>query len=124
MAKKAAKKKVAKVKTQAVKKKVTTKKAKPIKKSAKKMKHASTVVVVKYDCGFDNHLAIRGEGAGLSWYKGVALKNVSANEWMFDVIIPEEHLEFKVLINDQVFEIGDNHKVKNGEKIEIMPSFH
>lgn len=113
MAKKRASKTVAKVKKKPV-----------IKKSVKRPKKANTQIVVKYDCGFANHLAIRGEGAGLSWYKGVALKNVSADEWIFDVICPEAHVEFKVLINDQVFEIGDNHKVKNGEKIEIRPFFH
>lgn len=113
MAKKKAKKPVVKVKKNTA-----------VKKTVKKARKSNTQIVVKYDCGFDNHLSIRGQGAGLSWYKGVALKNISADEWIFDVVCPEAHIEFKVLINDQVFEIGDNHKVKNGQKIEIKPFFH
>lgn len=112
--KKAAVKKTQAPKKGAIKKKLTTKKAKT----------KNTCIIVKYDCGYDNHLTIRGAGAGLSWHKGVSLKNVSANEWIFEVMIPDEFLEFKVLINDQVFELGDNHKIKNGDKIEIHPSFH
>lgn len=119
MAKKTAKKKIAAVKKVAAKKK--TLKAQP-KKVAKKGKN--TCIVVYYDCGFSNHLTIRGEGAGLSWHAGTPLKNLKADEWVFDVIMPDEHLEFKILINDQVFEIGDNHKVKNGSKIHVEPKFH
>lgn len=118
MAKKSAKKKVAVVKKAVIKKKS------PLKKREKKQRDQNTVIIVKYNCGFDNHLTIRGEGAGLSWFKGVALKNISADEWVFDLNMSDPHLEFKILINDQVFEVGENHKVKNGHRIDVYPSFH
>lgn len=107
-----AKKKVVKsVAKKQVKKKVTS----------KKMKKA--IVRVKYDCGLPNHLAIRGEGAGLSWDKGSVLKNQDRDVWSFEIISKEPEVEFKVLLNDQVFEIGNNHVVKMGEDIEIFPRF-
>lgn len=118
-------KKIASKKKISVKKTASKTALKPAaKKTAAKKKDKTTKVIVKYDCGFSNHLSIRGEGAGLSWYKGTPLKNLSQDEWIFDVVFPESHLEFKILINDQVFEIGDNHKVKNGQSIQIAPQFH
>ncbi len=100
-------------------KKVTSK---PAKKAAGK-KNKTTKIVVKYDCGFANHLTLRGEGAGLSWHHGTPLKNTSTDEWTFEVMAPDEVFEFKILINDQVFEMGENHKVHSGEKLHLLPKF-
>lgn len=94
---------------------------KTVKKPSVKKK---TVIVVKYDCGLHNHLTIRGEGAGLSWHHGTPLKNIKSDEWKFDIDAPDEKIEFKILINDQVFEIGENRKVEKGETVKVVPKFH
>lgn len=119
MAKKKAVKKNLKTVKKAVKKTLKT-----ATKTVKKTKQSTTSVIVKYDCGFNNHLTIRGEGAGLNWGHGTPLKNVGSDEWVFSVICNDPHFEFKVLINDQVYELGDNHKIKNGDKQIIHPKFH
>jgi hypothetical protein len=113
-------------------KKTTTKKAvktlvkKRAQKTAKKTLRArkKTCIIVKYDCGYHNHLTIRGDGAGLCWTHGEPLKNVSSDEWEYIIEGACPHLEFKILINDQVFEVGDNHKIKNGQKLTVHPKFH
>jgi len=102
------------------------KKTAPRKRVSKKdsSQNKKTLVIVKFDCGYHNHLSIRGEGAGLSWFHGTHLKNIKADEWIFEIRFPGHEIEYKILINDQVFEIGENRKVKNGETVIIHPKFH
>ena len=80
-------------------------------------------VVVKYDVGFSNTLYIRGKGAGLSWEKGIALKNVGPNEWLWEPSHAFSECEFKVLVNDQHYEGGENHHIQYGDVIQYSPSF-
>jgi hypothetical protein len=61
-----------------------------------------TRLLIKFDCGFNNWITIRGEGAGLSWQTGTALKNISPDEWVFETDVPFANCEFKVLINDEI----------------------
>lgn len=82
-----------------------------------------TRITINYDVGFNNHLFLRGQGAGLSWEKGVKLKNVKADEWAWETTLPFECCEFKVLINDQHYEIGENHQIKGGSSIKYAPRF-
>jgi hypothetical protein len=82
-----------------------------------------TRIIVKYDAGFPNQLFIRGEGAGLSWDKGILLKNVSANEWVWETDSTFKHCEFKVLINDRTYENGENHQPKAGNALSYTPQF-
>ncbi len=103
------------------KKKTVSKKV--IKKAAKRPAK-KTVIFVECDCGFNNHLFIRGEGAGLSWHHGQQLINNKSDEWVFEIAHVEPCIEFKILLNDQVFEIGENHKVKKGQKYQVKPKFH
>ena len=80
-------------------------------------------VVLKCDVGFGNTLYIRGQGAGLSWSKGCALKNIGTSEWVFEPDHPFTDCEFKVLINDVQFEKGDNHRISYGDVIQYTPLF-
>lgn len=47
-----------------------------------------------------DQLFIRGDGNGLSWYKGVQLKNEGDGHWTFDCAAPLEEFEYKLLRND------------------------
>lgn len=80
-------------------------------------------VTVRYDVGFSNNLFIRGEGAGLSWERGILLKNVGPDEWVWEPDFNEDECEFKVLINDQIYEAGENHRLKEGAQIQYTPRF-
>lgn len=82
-----------------------------------------TRVLVKYDVGFKNHLYIRGSGAGLSWERGLPLKNIGRDEWVWETQIPFTACEFKVLINDQHYEHGENHRIASGKAFEYTPRF-
>lgn len=82
-----------------------------------------TKITVKFDCGFPNHLTIRGQGAGLCWEKGVHLKNVKRDEWVFETDVPFTKGEFKVLINDKTYETGANHTLFPGTSTQYTPNF-
>lgn len=91
---------------------------------APKPSSKKTIIKVTYDCGFPNTLYIRGEGCStLSWNKGAPLKNISKNEWIWESTRPCAHIEFKVLLNDEVFENGNNHSISYGDQTNITPRF-
>jgi hypothetical protein len=87
------------------------------------LKGPKTRVMIKYDIGFNNVLTIRGKGANLSWDKGITLKNVKNDEWVWESDIPFTTCEFKVLINDAQYEQGDNHPLSCGTSLEYTPTF-
>ena len=103
--------------------------------SPQKTKKSGTQVriVVKHDCGFNNYLAIRGSGAkgsgsgdaplSLNWNKGIPLKNTSSDEWVFECESPNQSCEFKILINDELYEFGNNHVLNPGKTNYIYPNF-
>jgi hypothetical protein len=82
-----------------------------------------TRITVKYDVGFTNELYVRGVGPGLSWNKGIKLRNRKADEWVWETDQPFERGEFKVLINDAHYEKFDNHKLSPGADIVYTPAF-
>ena len=82
-----------------------------------------TRVVVKYDAGFGNKLFIRGDGANLNWKKGVPLTNVSSDRWVFETELPFKDCFYKVLINDERYETGENHLLVCGHTVQIFPRF-
>lgn len=89
-----------------------------------KRKKEKTRIIVQYDVGFTNSVYLRGEGvAGLNWNQGVPLQNVSANEWIWETTEPFKNGQFKVLVNDQTFELGENHQVTPGTSLRINPKF-
>lgn len=82
-----------------------------------------TRITLNYDVGFSNALYLRGQGANLSWDKGILLKNVKADEWVWETNVPFTSCEFKVLINDTEYEIGQNHTLTCGASIRYTPQF-
>ena len=81
-------------------------------------------VTVRYDVGYNNHLFIRGNGPGLSWERGVKLKNLGPDEWVWETNLPMDDCEFKVLINDEQYEAGENHLLHDGVAFQYTPRFH
>lgn len=86
-------------------------------------KGPKTRIVIKYDVGFGNWLSLRGKGANLSWERGVSLKNLKADEWVWETEALFTTCEFKVLINDRNYETGDNHTLSCGANIQYIPRF-
>lgn len=84
---------------------------------------AKTKVTIKYNVGFPNQLYIRGKGANLNWDKGQPLKNIKADEWVWETDGHFTQCEFKVLINDHIYETGDNHLLHAGATLLYTPQF-
>lgn len=82
-----------------------------------------TRVVVRMDVGFENFLTIRGKGADLDWEKGITLKNIKPDEWIWETDTHFNTCEFKILMNDTVYEIGENHPISCGASIQYTPKF-
>jgi hypothetical protein len=82
-----------------------------------------TRITVKYDTGINNQLTIRGQGANLNWDKGYPLKNVKSDEWTWETETNFSLCEFKVLLNDQQYETGENHHLTPGASIAYSPRF-
>lgn len=98
----------------------------PIKESSSsviKKGNTKTKICVQYDVGFNNQIFIRGEGANLSWDKGLLLTNTKPDEWIWETEVDFTTCQFKVLINDLIYENGDNHSCKKGEVLTYTPSF-
>jgi hypothetical protein len=92
-------------------------------KEASRSKKENTRIVVRYNVGYDNHLFIRGNGPGLNWEHGVMLKNIGPDEWVWETTAHFKDCEFKVLINDQQFENGENHHIDDGGAVQYTPNF-
>lgn len=86
-------------------------------------KGPKTRIIVKYDVGYANQLYVRGKGANLSWNHGIPLKNIKADEWIWETDSSFKACEFKVLINDQQYEGGQNHPLACGASIQYTPNF-
>jgi hypothetical protein len=93
------------------------------KEFAPQRKTNQTRIVIKYDAGFGNQLFIRGKGSHLNWDKGIPLKNVKADEWIWETETSFNSCEFKILINDSHFELGENHLLDCGSSIQYTPKF-
>lgn len=82
-----------------------------------------TKIVAEVDIGFGNTLYIRGAGKGLSWDKGVALKNQDTNFWVLELPGCKEDFEYKLLINDDTWSTGENFVAHHGTNNIISPNF-
>jgi hypothetical protein len=83
---------------------------------------APIVIEAKIDVGFGNNLFVRGQGAGLSWERGVQLENVDQKTWRLAVPATDK-LQFKLLLNDNVWAQGEDVVAAPGKKVEVTPAF-
>lgn len=107
--------------------KATTSEPTPIKLAPPKprsKKETLTTVQARIDVGYGNALFIRGQGDGLSWDKGTPLQCHDASTWVWSTKQATEKVEFKLLINDEIWANGENVAVNPGETIETVPSFN
>ncbi len=116
-----AKKAAAPAKAAPVKKAAAPKKAPTKKAVAKKVEQTS--LIARVDVGFGNSLYVRGSGAGLSWAKGTLLDNVSPYEWAFKSTKAKGEVEFKFVLNDEIWADGENLTVAAGGTSISSPIF-
>ena len=98
--------------------------AKPVVAEAKPITKASrsATIEAKIDVGFGNTLYLRGEGKGLNWNQGIPLTNVDGSTWQWSGEA-DEKLKVKLLLNDAVWQKGEDLVVAPGEKVQIAPAF-
>ena len=92
--------------------------------TSEKKGSSKTRITVKFDVGFPNQLYIRGKGGNLSWEKGIAFKNTKSDEWVWETDAAFTQCEFKVLINDRIYENGENHVLNQGASLLYSPQFN
>ena len=84
----------------------------------------TTRVTVRCNCGFHNNLFIRGEGVpGLTWQRGLPMKCIKADEWVWETDKPFHKAQFKILVNDAQYEQGNNHNLDCGKICTVAPRF-
>ena len=126
MTKKTTKKAVKKTPVKKAAKKAVKKAAKPAAKKtgAKKKITTKTTIAARVDVGFGNNLYIRGEGAGLSWDVGILMKNLSPYEWAWETRSSDKPIEYKLLINDELWANGENQFAQPYETAITAPTFN
>jgi hypothetical protein len=82
-----------------------------------------TTITALINVGFGNALYIRGEGPGLSWDQGVLLECAADDKWTFALGESSRPIVFKLLINDQIWSIGDDYTVAPGNSMTVTPVF-
>lgn len=73
--------------------------------------------------GIGNKLHIRGEGAGLSWSKGIALQFVSIGRWRWETDKATEPVTFKIYKNDRLEAPNGEITLLPGTELEISATF-
>jgi hypothetical protein len=82
-----------------------------------------TTITAEIDIGFGNALYLRGEGAGLSWDKGVLMNCVSDSQWQLALGESARPLIFKFLVNDLSWSVGEDYTVAAGSSVTFVPTF-
>jgi len=84
---------------------------------------ATTKIVAQIDVGFGNTLYVRGEGAGLSWEKGVPLDCIADDQWSLSLSETSRPVVFKFLINDLTWSLGEDYVAQPGSSVALTPTF-
>lgn len=82
-----------------------------------------TTIQARIDVGFGNALYLRGEGAGLSWDKGLPMENVESNLWRIVLAESARAYTFKFLINDATWSAGPDFTAACGTSVTLTPEF-
>lgn len=82
-----------------------------------------TSITAVIDIGFGNALFLRGEGAGLSWDRGVLMNCVSNNTWLMELGESARPIIYKFLVNDLSWSAGEDYVVSPGTSVSVVPTF-
>lgn len=82
-----------------------------------------TVVEAQVELRPSDSVYIRGQGSGLSWDAGQPMTCVERAKWVWCTRRAEPGTEFKVLVNDELWAVGENAKLCPGEVVTVQPQF-
>ncbi len=84
---------------------------------------AATQVSINYTVPAGYQLFIRGEGAGLSWEKGIPVL-IQDGQLVFKAPAGQDKpVTYKLLLNDSIWDNGDNHVLTSGKSVTLTPEF-
>lgn len=83
----------------------------------------ATEITVTCELPFGHTLFIRGSGNGLNWNKGIPLCQISRETWTFNSTTSLRDIDFKFLIDDQIWENGPNRKGSSNPLENCQPLF-
>ena len=86
-----------------------------------KTERGQRCIVAQCDIGWGNTLFIRGEGGELSWEQGIPME-CNDGQWVY-ACKADDVIEYKLLINDEQWALGENCKVECGQNACTSPSF-
>lgn len=85
---------------------------------------AQTVLRFRCDCGWGNYLTVRGDTPPLCWERGIRCETIAPDLWQCTLERPKEgKIQYKALLNDAVWETGENHTVQVHTCAENRPAF-
>lgn len=84
-----------------------------------------TTIRAHCNSGYGNFLSIRGSRYPLWWNKGRSMRNVDMETWELSIyrLKEGEAVEFKVLLNDRAYDLGNNYVIEGGQTLDVYPSF-
>jgi hypothetical protein len=83
----------------------------------------TTSITATIDIGFGNALYLRGEGAGLSWDRGVLMNCVANDCWSHELSESARPLIYKFLVNDLTWSAGEDYTAPAGKNVAVVPTF-
>jgi hypothetical protein len=86
-------------------------------------KPVTTTINARLDVGFGNALYVRGEGPGLSWDTGLAMRCVSSDLWSVSLEGSARAYSFKFLLNDIAWSKGPDFTAACGTNVTVTPEF-
>jgi hypothetical protein len=82
-----------------------------------------TTIRATIDVGFGNALYLRGEGAGLSWDRGILMNCVADDCWSLELSESARPVFYKFLVNDLTWSAGEDYTIAAGRSVTVVPTF-
>jgi len=84
-----------------------------------------TTIRVHYNVGLGNRIAVRGDSDPFRWDRGIDARNTASDVWEFQLerIPTGQTFQFKPLVNDSAWSLGNNYVGVGGQAVDIYPTF-
>ena len=84
-----------------------------------------TTIRVHYNVGLGSRISVRGDTNPFSWAQGIDARNLAPDLWEFQLerIPSGQTFQFKPLINDTTWSVGNNYVGTGGQTVDVYPSF-
>ena len=82
-----------------------------------------SAAIIVVEVGSTHELFIRGQGGSLSWHRGQRLTHAESGLWVWSTDADAPEFEFQVLLDDEICERAQSHRLKAGATIHVTPDF-